>query len=101
MRHGGGVDVVGLEGVSRVGKIRLALAALVVEAVVLAWLVGVALWDWWGAVLVGRSAGRAAVVGGGPAGRRSLEIRPGYRGLSAGGDDGADPGRRHAGLQRG
>jgi hypothetical protein len=48
------VDAVGLEGVSRVGKIWLALAALGVEAVVLAWLVGVAVWDWWGAVLVGR-----------------------------------------------
>jgi hypothetical protein len=54
VRCGGGVDVVGLEGVSRVVKIWLALAVLGVEAVVLAWLVGVAVWDWWGAVLVGR-----------------------------------------------
>jgi hypothetical protein len=48
------VDVVGLEGFSLVGKIWVALTVLGVEAVVLVWLVGVAVWDWWGAVLVGR-----------------------------------------------
>lgn len=48
------VGVVGLEGVSRVGKIWLALVVLGVEAVVLGWVVGVAVWDWWGVVWAGR-----------------------------------------------
>jgi hypothetical protein len=54
MRHGGGVDVAGLEGVSRVGKIWLALAALGIEAVVLAWLVGMHVWSWVGGVVIGQ-----------------------------------------------
>jgi hypothetical protein len=48
------MDAVGLEGVSRVRKIWLALAALVVEAVVLAWLVGVHVWSWVGGVVIGQ-----------------------------------------------